>query len=213
MFRLVRRLVTVVVIVAVLYVGVTGVQVVVASRRDERPRSDAIVVMGAAQYNGRPSPVLEARLRHALELYREDVAPTIVVTGGKGRPGDTFSEARAGARWLAQNGVPADDILWEPAGHSSWESLSSTARFLKRRDKTDVVLVSDPFHSARVAAIAEELGLAASVSPTRTSPISGSRELNHMARETLAMAAGRVIGFRQLFGADSVVGRLRSGSG
>lgn len=207
MFRLARRLVTVVVIVGVLYVGVTGVQVVAASRRDERPKSDAIVVMGAAQYNGRPSPVLEARLRHALALYREDVAPTIVVTGG-GQDDDAFNEAGAGANWLLRRGVPERDILREVSGRSTWESLASAANFLRRRDKTDVVLVSDPFHSARVAAVAEELGLAASVSPTRSSPISGTRELNHFGRETVAVAAGRVIGFRRLFGAESVVGRL-----
>ena len=182
----------------VLYVGVTFGQVVSASRRDGARRADAIVVLGAAQYDGRPSPVLRARLDHAAALYRRKLAPVVVVTGGR-QPGDRFSEAQASARYLSERrGVPADAVLWEPYGKNSWEQLASAARFLKRRGMRDVVLVSDPFHSARVAAIADEEGLDAAVSPTRTSPIGGFEQAPYLAKETAAMALGRVVGHRRV---------------
>ncbi len=113
------------------YLSVTFFQVWRAARRDDARPSDAIVVLGAAQYDGRPSPVLAARLDHALELYEEGVAPMIVVTGGR-QDGDRFTEATAAATYLHEHGVPDDAILRETTGRSSWESLSAAARFLKQ---------------------------------------------------------------------------------
>ncbi len=213
MFRLVRRLVSLVVLVAVVYLAVTFVQVGLASRRDGARPADAIVVFGAAQYNGEPSPVLKARLDHAAELYDQRIAAVVVVTGGS-QPGDESnqSEARASADYLTgQKGVPAKNILWETASRNSWEQLASAANELRQRGMDRVVLVSDPFHAARIQAMADELELEATVSPTRTSRISGGTELKHMARETVAVAVGRIIGFRQLVGVDEVRRTVQSG--
>ncbi|MGH8978167.1 MAG: YdcF family protein [Acidimicrobiia bacterium] len=179
------------------YLSVTFFQVWRAARRDDARPADAIVVLGAAQYDGTPSPVLAARLDHALELYNAGVAPTIVVTGGR-QPGDRFTEATAAAAYLHAHGVPDDAILRETNGRSSWESLAAAGRFLEDRGTTDVVLVSDPYHAARIDDIADEVGLDAVISPTTTSPISGGAEWKRFGTETLRVAAGRVFGYRRL---------------
>lgn len=177
-----------------LYLAVTFVQVWLASRRDDARPSDAIIVLGAAQFDGRPSKVLAARLDHALQLYQEHLAPVVVVTGGN-QPGDRFTEAGTGAKYLADRGVPQSAILRETTGRSSWESLAASARILKQRHLTRVVLVSDPYHSERIEAIAHEVGLDAVTSPTRTSPIRGAGQYRRMVGETLRVAAGRVFGY------------------
>lgn len=182
---------------AVFYLGITFVQVFQASRRDDAERAQAIVVFGAAQYNGTPSPVLRARLDHAVKLYEQGYADRLVVTGGR-LPDDRFSEAGASARYLRSKGVPDSSILREVQGRTSWESLASAARFLKQRGMTDVVLVSDGFHSARIEAMASELGLKAHTSPTTTSPITGAEKLPYLGKEAVAVAAGRVFGFRRV---------------
>jgi uncharacterized SAM-binding protein YcdF (DUF218 family) len=206
--RLMFKLMSLVVALLVVYLGVTFVQVLMASRRDEARPAEAIVVFGAAQYNGRPSPVLRARLDHARSLYERNIAGVIMVTGGS-QPGDTSTEAGASADYLAGRGVPQSAILRENQGRSSWQSLASAANELQKRGMQEVVLVSDPFHAARIEAMAEELGLNATVSPTRTSPIGGAEELVHLGRETVAVAAGRVVGFRRLMGVKGVAGQLR----
>ena len=115
---------------------------------------EAIVVLGAAQYDGEPSPALANRLDHAAQLYRDGIAPLIVVTGGR-QEGDRFTEAEASANYLAALGVPGDAIERETTGHNSWESLASAARFLQEDGINDVVLVSDGYHAMRIAGIAE----------------------------------------------------------
>lgn len=208
-FRLFRRVLVFVVIAGLVYGLVTFGQVWLKAREDEASGgevADAIVVLGAAQYNGRPSPVLAARLDHAAALYDDGLAPLIVVTGGQ-LDGDPTrnTEASASADYLAsEHGIHQHDILRENSGCNTWESLASTANELRKRDKGSVILVSDPFHSARVAAMAAELDLDARVSPTRTSPIGGGRELRFMAREAAVVAVGRIVGFRQLMGVDKI---------
>lgn len=211
MIRLVRwafRIVFILGTIAVIYVAVTGVQVVLASRRDETREVQAIVVFGAAQYDGRPSPVLEARLDHAAQLYKEGYAEFVTVTGGR-QPGDRFTEASASADYLSERGVPQEAILREVSGENSWESLAAAAAFLEDRGINRVLLVSDPFHAARTEAMADELGLEAYSSPTRTSPIRGFSEVPHLARETIAVAAGQLLGFRRLMRVDGTVERVR----
>lgn len=193
-----RRLALVAVAVIVAYFGATFAQVWAASRHDGARKADAIVVLGAAQYDGEPSPVLRARLDHAAALYRRDLATRVVVTGGR-QPGDRFTEAHASARYLTERkGVPESAVLWEPYGRTTWEQLASAARFLRRLGLRDVILVSDPFHSARVAAIAEERGLEAVVSPTPSSPISGSEQVPYFLKETVAVGLGRLVGHRRM---------------
>ena len=189
----------------VLYEAVTFGQVWLTSRRDEARPAQAIVVLGAAQYNGRPSAVLRARLDHAADLWHRRLAPTVVVTGGR-RSGDPFTEASSSAAYLASKGVPDASVLREVSGRSSWQSLAAAARFLRTRGIGNVILVSDPFHAARIKAMSHELGLHGRSSPTRTSPIRGWSALREMLRETLAISVGRLIGFRRLARVRTVSG-------
>lgn len=198
------KLVAAVLAATVVYLAVTFAQVWMAARNDQARPAEAIVVFGTAQYNGVPSPVLAARLDHAIELYEKDLAPVIVVTGGN-QPGDQYTEATASANYLIQHGVPDEDVLREVSGTSSWQSLAAAANFLDDRKINDVLLVSDPFHSLRIRAMATELGLEAHSSPTRTSPIRGMTEARYMARETLAVAVGRIVGFRRQASINEVV--------
>jgi uncharacterized SAM-binding protein YcdF (DUF218 family) len=184
-------------VMSVVYFGVTFVQVWLTARHDGARPAQAVIVLGAAQYDGRPSPVLRARLDHAADLWHRRIAPVVVVTGGKAE-GDRFTESAAGANYLHTKGVPDAAILREATGRTSWQSLAASARFLRQRGIRDVVLVSDPFHAARIAGIASELGLDAATSPTRTSPIKGLSELRHMVTETAQVGVARVIGFRRL---------------
>jgi uncharacterized SAM-binding protein YcdF (DUF218 family) len=195
-----RRVVLIVAAVAALfalYVVVTFGQVWYASHQDEARRAEAIVVLGAAQFNGKPSKVLQARLDHAADLYKQGLAPLIVVTGGK-QPGDNFTEAEASANYLSQHGVPGGAIERETTSSNSYDELAATARFLHQRGIDDVVLVSDPFHAYRINAIAHDVGLNAHVSPTPSSPVHGVDNAEALMRETVAVAAGRLVGFDRL---------------
>jgi uncharacterized SAM-binding protein YcdF (DUF218 family) len=211
-WKLVRRVGLIVLLAALLYYVVTFVQVWWAARGDDTRRSEAIVVLGAAQYNGRPSAVFKARLDHAAELYHDRVAPLIVVTGGK-QVGDQFTEATSGANYLHGKGVPDAAILRETTSRTSWESLNAAAHVLENRGAKEVVLVSDPFHALRIRSIANELGLDAVTSPTRTSPISGFDEWRRFMSEALRVAAGRIVGFGRLARGADRVGRLVPGLG
>jgi len=197
LLKLAIRVVLALIAILFVYLAVTFVQVWMASRRDEARPSQAIIVLGAAQYNGTPSPVLAARLDHAIDLYRAHIAPVIVVTGGR-QPGDQYTEAGASADYLHEHGVPDQAILREDTSRTSWESLEAAARFLKSRGMVRVVLVSDPYHSERISAIADDVGLDAVTSPTRTSPIKGFAALKRMWGETLRVAAGRIFGYARL---------------
>ncbi len=170
-----------------------------ASRQNQARPAQAIVVLGAAQYNGVPSPDLRARLDQALLLWRAGLAPVVVVTGGK-EPGDAYTEATAGATYLEASGVPPADVVAEGTGRNSWQSLVAAASMLAGRHATRVLLVSDPFHDKRIALMAGELGLTPYVSPTRTSPIRGVAVIPYFAKETVEVALGRIIGFRRLTG-------------
>lgn len=133
--------------------------------RDRAVPADAIVVLGAAHYLGRPSPVLRARLDQAAALRARGIAPLLVLTGGTA-PGDTTSEAAAGAAYLRRTGVPADALLMEQDGRTTSESLRAVRTLLAARGVRRIVLVSDPFHLFRARLVARRLGLRATTSPT-----------------------------------------------
>ncbi|HEV2132275.1 MAG TPA: YdcF family protein [Longimicrobiaceae bacterium] len=160
--------------------------VFVFGQRDEARPADTIVVLGAAQYDGRPSPVLRARLDHAIALYRQGLAPTLILTGGVG-VGDTVSEAVVGHRYITRAGVPSSAILTERSGLRSVESLGAAAQLMQSRGLQSAILVSDPFHMLRLRLLARRLGFRALSSPTRTSPISRERrrEWRFILRESL----------------------------
>ena len=150
--------------------GVSLAAVLLVGNRDSAQRADAIVVLGAAQYAGRPSPVLEARLDHAIRLYRRGIAPILIVTGGKAA-GDITSEAETSARYARHNGVPASAILLEDESRSTTEQMHAVGRMVRSRELASVVLVSDRFHMLRLLLTAWKLNLKAYGSPTRSSPI------------------------------------------
>lgn len=190
--RWIGRLVLAAVLALVGYLVLTFVQVLSASRDDDRVRSDAIVVLGAAQYDGTPSPVLRQRLDHALDLYRDGVAGRIVLTGGK-QAGDRFTEAYAGYRYLTGRGVPGDDLLVVTDGSSTWDSLRAAERVLRREGLDRVTLVSDSYHSRRLLGVADEVGLDAGVSPSGAAPT-----VPELLRETGLVALGQVIGYGRM---------------
>lgn len=167
---LVRLLVAGPVVVWALSLGA----VVVWAKWDAAKRVDAIVVLGAAQYAGRPSPVLKARLDHAVELWKRGYAQWFVVTGGTGS-GDTTSEAAVSRRYVMRQGVPEPAILSETVGRSTDASITGVASLMRERHLHTAILVSDPFHSLRIHILARHYGIDAVTSPTRTSPISANR--------------------------------------
>jgi uncharacterized SAM-binding protein YcdF (DUF218 family) len=150
------------------------VTVIIWERRDTARPASAIVVMGAAQYVGRPSPVLKARIDHAIALWRQGLAPRIIFTGGFGDR-DTTSEAAVGQRYAIERGVPARDILIENSGRTTAESLQQVAFLMQAEPTRSIILVSDPFHMLRLSVLARRFGMTPYTSPTRTSPISLSR--------------------------------------
>jgi uncharacterized SAM-binding protein YcdF (DUF218 family) len=173
------------VVLVVLAWGVSLAMVVWWARRDRARPAEAIVVLGAAQYAGRPSPVLQARLDHALELWRRGLAPHFILTGGVGT-GDTQSEAAVGRRYVMRHGVPDSAIMLESHGRTTNESLAAVADLLARRPSRKVILVSDPFHMLRLSITARRYGLVPYTSPTRTSPISASEsEWHYFINESL----------------------------
>lgn len=185
------------VIVAVLAVGASAVAVWGAAHTDDasvHSDADAIVVLGAAQYEGDPSPVFEGRLEHALLLYDDGRAPLIVVLGG-GQAGDRTTEAEAGVAYLGDHGVPASALLSSPVGSTTWESLAAVGPLLEARGVTSVFLVSDPWHNLRVKRMASDLGIRGYASATwHSAAISGSTRLDGYLRETLAYLAYRLTG-------------------
>lgn len=182
----IRRLLLILVLLGGLAYLIAFIAVVVVSRQDQRRPAEAVVVLGAAQYNGHPSPVLRARLDHARLLYDQGLAPLIIVTGGIGT-GDRESEATVGRRYLVAQGIPDSAVVVRPEGRSTEASMHSVAAYLRDRELSPVLLVSDPFHMLRLRLEAHSEHLEAYTSPTRTSPISESRrlELVYFAAEAL----------------------------
>jgi uncharacterized SAM-binding protein YcdF (DUF218 family) len=191
-----------VVTAGLVYYAVSLFQVWSTGRDHYAKRVDAIVVMGAAQYDGRPSPQLQARLDHVVEIFNRGAAPLVIVTGGN-RPGDRFTEAGSSREYLIDHGIPENVILAEETGSTSWESLQNVASIARSRGIGTVVLVSDPYHSLRIRLMAEELGLRAHTSSTTTSPVDGWSAVTRHVKEAAGVAVGRIIGFDRV---DSLTG-------
>ncbi|ASU84791.1 hypothetical protein CDO52_20070 [Nocardiopsis gilva YIM 90087] len=166
----------------------TWVWVWYTARQDDRPQSDAIIVLGASQYNGRPSPVFEARLRHAADLYRDGVAPQIVTVGGN-LPGDNFTEAGSGRNWLVQVGVPRDRIVAIGKGNDTLQSMTAVGKEFTAQQWSTAVIVTDPWHTLRSRKMAEDVGIDASTSPARSGPavIERKTQLWYITRETASL--------------------------
>src|SRR6266550_1316711 len=173
--RLIRRMLTVIVVAVFLVWTVSAAAVLTWSSRDEARPAQAIVVLGAAQYAGKPSPVLRARLDHALDLWNRHLAALLILTGGTGA-GDTTSEAAVGRTYARKRGVPDSAILVENEGRTTSESMRAVAGMLEVRGLQTALLVSDPFHMLRLRILARRFGFTPYTSPTQTSPISPNRE-------------------------------------
>ena len=184
--------------VALLLVAVWAsfvVAIIDAGRLDQAFNADAIIVLGAAQYEGRPSPVLKARLDHAAALWNRGLAPRMIVTGGRG-VGDTTSEAAVGMRYLVQHGVPLDSISMDTEGLTTSESMVAARRVLNSKSYPTVLIVSDPFHMLRLAILARRLHMVPLLSPTRTSPISTrpGQQLRYVLAESIKAPYAMIVG-------------------
>lgn len=151
------KIVVLLVVLLAAYPGWLAYSIWDRSHDDEVHGADAIVVLGAAQYDGRPSPVLKARLDQAFYLFSEDLSDTIIVTGGK-RAGDRFTEAEAAERYLIDAGIPSDRILLEKEGTTTWESLKGVRTIAEDNGVETAMFVSDPLHSERIERMANDLG-------------------------------------------------------
>jgi len=193
--RLVVRVVGAAVAAVLLLAGATALAIWWTARQDARPTSDAVVVLGSAQYNGVPSSIFEARLEHALELYDEGVAPMIVTVGGK-KTGDEFTEAEAGREYLAAAGVPDDALLAVEQGVDTLESMRAVAAEFDGHGWSTAVLVTDPWHAMRAQRMAEDAGMEATSSPTRQGPAVQTRttQFKYILRETAAYLLYRATG-------------------
>jgi uncharacterized SAM-binding protein YcdF (DUF218 family) len=172
---LLRRVVIIGLVTVFVAWVISAAAVLTWSSRDEARPAQAIVVLGAAQYAGRPSPVLRARLDHALDLWNRHLATLLILTGGTGS-GDITSEAAVGRNYAKRHGVPDSVILVENEGRTTSESMRAVAGMLEARGLQTALLVSDPFHMLRLRILARRFGFTPYTSPTRTSPISPNRE-------------------------------------
>ena len=180
-----------------IYFLISLFQVWSTGRSNDQQPIDAIVVLGAAQYDGRPSPQLQARLDHALQLWDLNLSAYLVVTGGK-QAGDRFTEAEAGRKFFESQGVASELIFEENSGTTTYASLLAIAEIASERKISSVLIVTDPFHQLRAKLIAEEVGLTAFSSPTPSSVIRGGSAFKHNLQEAVGVAVGRIVGFRRV---------------
>jgi uncharacterized SAM-binding protein YcdF (DUF218 family) len=173
--NIVRRILTIIVVAIFALWVISATAVLIWASRDEARPAQAIVVLGAAQYAGKPSPVLRARLDHALDLWNRHLASLLILTGGTGS-GDTTSEAAVGRSYARKHGVPDSAILVESEGRTTSASMRAVAGMLEVRGLQSALLVSDPFHMLRLRILARRFGFTPYTSPTQTSPISPNRE-------------------------------------
>jgi vancomycin permeability regulator SanA len=189
--------VAVVLLLVAAVIGASALTVWRAAHTDDASRvdrADIIIVLGAAQYGGTPSPVFVGRLDHALLLYRQGRADQVMVVGSN-EPGDSTTEAEAGRDYLVSKGVPADAALAEPIGRTTYESLVGAASYMREHDLHTAFLVSDPWHNARIKRMASDLGIRGYASATWTSAAkSEDTRFTGYARETLAYLYYRVFG-------------------
>jgi uncharacterized SAM-binding protein YcdF (DUF218 family) len=192
---LVGRVVLALIVACALIAGSTALAIWWTARQDARPHSDAIVVLGSAQYNGVPSSIFAARLEHAKALFDQGVAPVVVTVGGK-KSGDQFTEAEAGRDYLAHEGVPRKNLLAVPQGVDTLQSMRDVAAVFRQHGWRSAVLVTDPWHVMRAERMADDAGIDAASSPTRQGPAVQTRttQFLYIMRETAAYLLYRMTG-------------------
>ena len=195
--RSVARIASALAVSLFLYIVVVAVSYRTSWSHDAKGSADVIIVMGAAQYDGVPSNLLEMRLQQGLDLWKEGRAKLIALTGGK-QTGDRFTEAAAGRRWLTDRGVPANAIVSEDVGRSTWQSLSQLDPVLQERSVETAIVVSSYWHVQRAELILYQLGYGASTSPVPQSSKSLSWTTKAL-KELLGISFGRLMGFDTLY--------------
>ena len=166
------------------FVGVLCLWIYEQGSKDEATQADVIIVLGATQWDGQPSPVLKARLDHAISLYNKRLAPSVILTGGVGK-GEQLSEAEVSRNYVVKHSIPDSAILMEQRGQTSLQSIRAAKQIMDERGMKSAILVSDPFHMLRILRMARDCGIQAYGSPTRTSPISKNKwaEFKYVVRE------------------------------
>lgn len=202
---LLGRLLVALLVVVLVVPFIVAARVWWVARDDDRPASDAIVVLGAAQFDGRPSSVFEARLEHARELYADGVAPLVITVGGS-QPGDRFTEGSSGRDYLIEAGVPAEDVVAVETGSDTLSSVRAVAEQMDELGLSTAVIVTDPWHILRTRVMARDEGIEAVGSPTRSGPAVRTREtqLRYIAREALGLLYYRITGESAIEGPDAL---------
>lgn len=195
-FKLVLRIISFVLSVIILYFAVTFVQIWLTSHEHSNAKAQAILVFGTTEDNGVASPELQARLNHALHLFREGRAPWLVVTGGN-RPGDDYTESGVSATYLEKHGVAKADIL-QGFGGDTWQNVSTVMPLLKAHHIVRVITVTDPFHEYRAMAISSSQGLTPVPSPVPNSPTIKHSLWKYYLKETFDVGVGRIVGYGRL---------------
>jgi len=203
--RLALKAAVALMVLVLLVLVVTAGRVWWFARQDDRRVSDTIVVLGAAQFDGRPSSVFTARLVHARDLWKDHVAPRIITVGGK-RTGDRFTEASAGKIWLTQHGVPADRVVAVGSGSDTLSSMAAVESQMKSQRWSTAVVVTDPWHALRTRAMATDQGMDAVMSPTRQGPAVRQRgtQIRYIGRETVAYLYYKIFGKSSDHGSKAV---------
>ena len=194
--KIAARILGAIVVLLVLYFGVTFLQIWLRGHDHTTKSAQAILVFGTTEDNGTPSSELTTRLRQALTLYEKGRAPWVVVTGGR-RPGDVYTEAGVSATYLEDHGVPASHVL-KGAGSDTWQNVATVIGALRRHHITTVIVVTDPFHEYRAMAIASDQGLTPYPSPVRDSPTIKHQLWRFYLKETLEVGVGRIVGYHRL---------------
>ncbi len=183
LFKFARRIVSAALSVVVLVLLALAGYLYINAREINVTPTDAIVVLGAAQYDGTPTDVFRNRLDHAIDLYKLKLAPRIITVGGK-QEGDRFTEAESGANYLIAHGIPRKSIVSVPTGSNTIQSLVAINQLMKKHEWTSITVSTDPLHAARVIVISNKLGLKAFPNPTITgagTDLGGSRAITEMA--------------------------------
>lgn len=192
-FRWAFRIVRLVLVAAVLYYGVTLVQVVLTSHENDPHRADAAIVFGTAAGYDTPGTDLRGRLERALALFEARDVTLIAVTGGK-REGDVYTEAQISEMWLQAHGVPGRDVV-AGGGSDTWQNVSSVAGSLRARHVVSLLVVTDPFHEYRAMAICSDFGFSPSAVPSQHSPIGGTSLAGHYLQEAAEVSLARIVGY------------------
>jgi uncharacterized SAM-binding protein YcdF (DUF218 family) len=194
--KIVARVLAAIVVVLVLYFGLTFVQIWLRGHEHTTKSAQAILVFGTTEDNGTPSPELKTRLHQALVLYEAGRAPWVVVTGGR-RPGDVYTEAGVSATYLEAHGVPKSHVL-KGGGSDTWQNVATVIAALRRHHIKTVITVTDPFHEYRAMAISSDQGLTPYPSPVRDSPTIKHQLWRFYLKETLEVGVGRIVGYHHL---------------